>query len=187
MKRGWVSSTERVHSAEKTRASKYALVALLAAACAVPQPVPAPAPSPVPAPLIIAELPPVPVQTLLTDSASNRLRDNGGRITLTSTNANLRDLLPLLASAAGVNLVMGPEVTGRVSVHFQNVRAIDALNAVIEQSGLVVGNPAAEQPWARPVFYDLPVNVNFASAETIRARFNVTQKLADWLVMGRTF
>jgi hypothetical protein len=187
MKGGVRKSTGRTTSTAAVKGGKYALAALLAAACAVPQPSPAPAPSPVPPPIILADLPPVPVQTLVTDSASNRLRDNGGRITLTSTNASLRDLLPLLASAAGVNLVMGPEVTGRVSVRFQNVRAIDALNAVIEQAGLVVGNPAAELPWARPVFYDLPVNVNLASAATIRARFNVTQKLADWLVTGRTF
>jgi hypothetical protein len=187
MKGALVDSTERPTRTVTARGSKCALAALLAAACAVPQPSPAPGPSPVPPPVIVADLPPIPVQTLATDSSSNRVRDNGGRITLTSTNANLRDLLPLLASAAGVNLVMGPEVTGRVSVRFQNVRAIDALNAVIQQAGLVVGNPAAELPWARPVFYDLPVNVNLASAATIRARFNVTQKLADWLVMGRTF
>lgn len=183
MKAGRISGRSRV------RGSGYAFVAFVAAACAAPRPStpPAPAPAPVPAPIIVADLPPAPVQTLITDSSSNRSRDNGARITLTSTNANLRDLLPLLASAAGVNLVMGPEVTGRVSVRFQNVRAIDALNAVIEQAGLVVGNPAAELPWPRPVFYDLPVNVNLASAPTIRARFNVTQRLADWLVQGRTF
>ena len=166
------------------------LSGLLFAACAAPRqqaPVPVPAPPPVAAPMIAADLPPAPVQTLVEDSTGVRLRDNGGRITLTSTNASLRDLLPLLASAAGVNLVMGPEVTGRVSVRFQNVRAIDALNAVIEQAGLVVGDPAAELPWPRPVFYDLPVNVNLASAATIRARFDVTQRLADWLVKGRTF
>lgn len=173
----------------KANRGNYALAAILAAACAVPPPPPAPAPAPVPvsAPIVIADLPPAPVQTLVADSSSTRLRDNGGRVTLTSTNANLRELLPLLASAAGVNLVMGPEVTGRVSVRFQNVRAIDALNAVIEQAGLVVGNPAAELPWPAPVYYDLPVNVNLASSATIRARFNVTQKLADWLVQGRSF
>ncbi len=183
MKGGSMSSTK------SGTGTKYALAALLAAACATPrrEPTPAPAPAPAPATLIVADLPPAPVQTLVTDPSSSRLRDNGGRITLTSTNANLRDLLPLLASAAGVNLVMGPEVTGRVSVRFQNVRAIDALNAVIEQAGLVVGSPDAELPWARPVFYDLPVNVNLASAATIRSRFSITQKLADWIVQGRTF
>lgn len=164
-----------------------AAAGLVALACATPRHEAPPAPTPVPAPIIIADLPPVPVQTLVGDTSVVRRRDNGGRITLTSTNASLRDLLPLLASAAGVNLVMGPEVTGRVSVRFQNVRAIDALNAVIDQAGLVVGNPAAELPWARPIFYDLPVNVNLASAATLRARFNVTQRLADWLVTARNF
>src|SRR6478672_3451736 len=112
-----------------------AFVVCFAAACSpVPQTPPAPAPVPIPAPIIVADLPTVPVQTLVNDSVAAARRDKGGRITLTSTNAELRDLLPLLASAAGVNLVMGPEVTGRVSVRFQNVRAIDALNAVIEQA-----------------------------------------------------
>lgn len=160
----------------------------LAAACApVPQRPVAPAPAPIPAPIIVADLPAVPVQSLVNDSAATTKRGKGGRITLTSTNADLRDLLPLLASAANVNLVMGPEVRGRVSVHFQNVYAIDALNAVIEQAGLVVGNPAVESPWPRPVYYDLPVNVNMASAATMRARFDITQRLADWIVKGRTF
>lgn len=163
-----------------------ALVACFAAACAQPIVRP-PAPAPIPAPIVIADLPPIPVQSLVGDSSRAPTADKGGRITLTSTNADLRDLLPLLASAAQVNLVMGPEVRGRVSVRFQNVRAIDALNAVIEQAGLVVGNPAVEAPWARPVFYDLPVNVNMASAATLRARFDITQKLADWIVKGRTF
>lgn len=165
---------------------RSALVACLGAGCAQPVRQTPPAPLPVPAPLVVADLPPIPVQ-LISDSSRPPGADRGGRITLTSTNADLRELLPLLASAARVNLVMGPEVKGRVSVQFQNVQAIDALNAVIEQAGLVVGNPAAESPWPRPVFYDLPVNVNLASAATIRARFDVTQKLADWIVKGRSF
>lgn len=164
------------------------LVACLAAAChPVPLMTVAPAPVPIPAPIMVADLPTIPVQSLVGDSVAAPKRGKGGRITLTSTNADLRDLLPLLASAAGVNLVMGPEVRGKVSVRFQNVYAIDALNAVIEQAGLVVGNPALEAPWPRPVYYDLPVNVNMASAATLRARFDITQRLADWIVKGRTF
>ncbi len=173
---------------EKLSCTAGVIVATLAAACApLPQRPPAAAPVPIPAPLIVTDLPSMPVQTIVSDPALTPSRDKGGRITLTSTNADLRDLLPLLASAAGVNLVMGPEVRGTVSVRFQNVRAIDALNAVIEQSGLVVGNPAVESPWLRPVYYDLPVNINMASAATMRARFDITQKLADWIVKGRTF
>lgn len=145
-------------------------------------------PAPAPAPLEIGELPPVPVLTIAGDSSRIRVRsESNQRITLNSANADLRDLLPLLANAAGVDLIMGPEVKGRVSVRLQNVRAIDALNAVIEQAGLIVGDAVVEAPWGKPVFYDLPVNVNFASAPTIRARFDLTQRLAEWIVKGRTF
>lgn len=151
--------------------------------CAQPRPQP---PAPAPSPVVIAELPPIPVEAIATDSSTPQ-RPKGERITLNSTNADLRDLLPLLASAAGVNLVLGPEVRGRVSVRFQNVAAIDALNAVIKQAGLVVGEPGPEAPWSKPVFYDLPVNINTASAGTLHARFGITQRLADWIVAGRTF
>jgi hypothetical protein len=163
------------------------LLAASFSACA-PMRSPQPAPAPAPAPLVIADLPPIPVQTLVGDTPVRPVTpDRSQRITLNSSNADLRDLLPLLANAAGVNLVMGPEVRGRVSVRFQNVKAIDALNAVIDQAGLIVGDAALEAPWGKPVFYDLPVNVNLASAPTIRARFDVTQRLADWVVKGRTF
>ena len=169
-----------------TQRGRVTLVVLVAMACAQPRPRPAPAPTP--QPVILPELPAVPVQTIIADSSASGAADSrGARITLTSANADLRDLLPLLASAAGVNLVMGPEVQGRVSVKFQNVRAIDALNAVIEQAGLVVGNAGPDLPWMKPVFYDLPVNVNFASASTIRARFELTQALSDWIVKARQF
>jgi hypothetical protein len=159
------------------------LLGIVALGCAQPRQQP---PTPVPAPVVIAELPPVPVETISGDTTAPPVRA-GQRITLTSTNADLRDLLPLLASAAGVNLVLGPEVRGRVSVRFQNVLAIDALNAVIQQAGLLVGEPGPEAPWSRPVFYDLPVNINRASAATIHARFEITQRLADWIVASRTF
>jgi hypothetical protein len=144
-------------------------------------------PAPPPTPVIVPELPAVPVETIVGDSVAKPVEAPGTRITLTSSNANLRELLPLLASAAGVDLVMGPEVRGRVSVRFQNVRAIDALRAVIEQAELVVGTAGPDLPWGTPVFYDLPVNINFASARTIRARFDLTQALSDWIVKARTF
>ena len=79
--------------------NRYGASILLGAAvvgCAQPRQQP---PAPVPAPVVIAELPPIPVEMIAADSlpASAPI---GGRITLTSINADLRDLLPLLASAA---------------------------------------------------------------------------------------
>lgn len=156
-------------------------------ACARPV---APPPAPPPAPRIIPELPPLPIQTVVSlsdTSEAARLPGGEGRITLTSSNADLRDLLPLLASAAGVNLVMGPEVRGRVSVRFQNARAVDALYAVIQQAGLIIGPPGPELPWSKSVFYDLPVNINNASAATIQARFGISAALADWTVRSAKF
>jgi hypothetical protein len=59
--------------------------------------------------------------------------------------------------------------------------------AVIEQAGLTVGSPGPQLPWEKPVFYDLPVNINDASAATLKTRFNLTQPLADFIVRARTF
>jgi hypothetical protein len=171
---------------DQWRCSRYlarSVLGLVALGCAQPPQLP---PTPAPVPVVIAELPPIPVEVIATDSLSAPV-PIGGRITLTSINADLRDLLPLLASAAGVSLVMGPEVRGRVSVRFQNVPAIDALNAVIQQAGLVVGEPGPGAPWSKPAFYDLPVNINHASAATIRARFELTSQLANWIVASRIF
>jgi len=160
------------------------VAAIVAADCALPRPAPVPAPPPV----IVAEMPALPVQAVVSDSSSSAASQiRGGRVTLSAANADLRDVLTLLANAADVNLVVGPDVRGRISVRFQNVPAIDALYAVIEQAGLSIGGAAPEAPWMKPVFYDLPVNVNFASAAAIRQRFEVTQPLAIWIVKARTF
>jgi len=159
-------------------------VALACAGCMV-QPAPAPAPRRAPPPVPMRELPPLPIESTV-DAAVVPVRSQSGRITITSTNTDIRELLPLLASAAGVNLVMGPDVRGKVSVRFQDVPAIDALEAVIEQAGLTVGGTAPRAPWAKPVFYDLPVNVNYASETTLRSRFDITPELAHWVVKART-
>lgn len=109
------------------------------------------------------------------------------RITLTATNADVRELLPVLAAAAGISLVMTPTVKGRVNVYLRDVSALEALRAVINEAGLVVGEDEIPQPFSEAVFFQLPVNVNTASAATIRARFGVTDSTANWIVRGRTW
>lgn len=143
-------------------------------------------PRPVAAAQVITPLPDLPVVQLIEPPRSVfTQRRASQRITLTATNAQVRDLLPVLAEAAGVPLVMGPFVRGRVSVVFRDVPAIDALRAVIEQAGLVVGTSALVEPFPPVVFYQPPVNVNTADAATIKLRFDVTKEMADWLVVGR--
>ncbi len=167
------------------RNSRSTAIALLAGCAACMQPAARAPQAPKPVPSSERELPALPIEAVSVKSRPAG-SDSSSRITLNSSNADLRQLLPLLANAAGVNLVMGPDVSGRVTVHFQNVAAIDALRAVIEQAGLTVGDPALTAPWEKPVFYDLPVNVNQASAATIRARFDVSKEMADWVVTART-
>ncbi len=109
------------------------------------------------------------------------------RITMTATNADVRDLLPALASAAGVSLIMTPDVQGRVSVNLRDVSALEALRAVIDEAGLTVGTSEIPVPYPSVVFYNLPVNVNSASAATIKARYGVSDTVANWIVKGRVW
>ena len=109
------------------------------------------------------------------------------RISLTATNADVRELIPVLAQAAGISLVMTPEVRGRVNVYLRDVTALDALRAVIKEAGLTVGEDEIPQPFAPAVFYLLPVNINTASAPVIKARFAVSDSMANWIVRARTW
>ena len=147
-----------------------------------------PAPAAVPAPLeplpveYVVELPTV--RDLTRDAPIGRTPDR--LVTLTATNVSVRELLPLLAEAAGVNLVLAPEVDGRVSVRFQDVPAGEALDAVMQNAGLSTPAPPLTVPWIPAVvFFELPVNVNGADVLTLQRRFGITQRAAEWIVSSR--
>lgn len=107
-------------------------------------------------------------------------------ITLTATNVSVRELLPLLAEAADIDLVLAPEVEGRVSVQFRNVPAAEALDAVLSQAGLGSPPPPLTVPWIPAVvFYELPVNVNTADAFTLQRRFGISAAAAEMIVASR--
>lgn len=108
----------------------------------------------------------------------------GERVTLTAVGTDLRSLLAALAEAAGVNLVVGPAVGGRVTVHFENVPAAEALEQVVVESGYMIARPL-ESPFPATGYYVVPVNVNEADAATIQARFGVSAELAQFLVRAR--
>lgn len=137
-----------------------------------------------------APLPPLGVDLVAVPSALRSSIDPVGgkssRITLSASNADVRELLPALASASGVSMVMAPDVRGRVTVHFVDADAREVLRAVIEQAGLTLGPVQLIAPYPKPVFYDLPVNANAASAATIQARFGVSAELADLVVAARS-
>lgn len=143
-------------------------------------------PSTPPAP---SALPPLSVEVLALPTnartAPNAVQGAASRITLSASNVDVRELLPAIASAAGVSMVMAPDVRGRVTVHFVNADARDVLRAVIEQVGLTVGPVELIAPFPRPVFHDLPVNINEASAAAIRLRFGISASLAELIVDSR--
>lgn len=153
-------------------------LAVAASACAPRlRPLPPRAPEP---------LPPLPVEQL----GTGRVYVAPGtglqtRVTLTAVNQDVRILLPALAAAAGVSLVFGPDVRGRVSVHLVDVPAHEALQAVIDAAGLSIDNPAAMRPFGPNVFRFPLLNINTATVEEIKARFNVSTRIAETIVAAR--
>ncbi|MEZ6184419.1 MAG: hypothetical protein R3F62_05325 [Planctomycetota bacterium] len=57
------------------------------------------------------------------------------KVTLTFTDANIRTVLQLIAQYAGKNIIIAPEVTGKITVDLHEVHWLDALEAIVETSG----------------------------------------------------
>lgn len=153
-------------------------LAILSSACS---------PARKPLPSVIAELPPLPVERVSITTIPPVPGDQSGsgpRVTLSASRADVRLLIPALAQIAGVSVVMDTTVRGAVAVRFDNVLAIDALYSVIETAGLAI-EAGIEKPWPESVFYQVPVNVNTATAGVISARFGTSPKLAEFIVRSR--
>ena len=109
----------------------------------------------------------------------------GSLVTVTAVDADVRDLVPALAAAAGLNVVLGPDVRGRVSVSYQDVPAAEALRATLEAAGLALLAPL-RSPSSRTVFYNVPVNIDTADVALMQAAFGVSRAMAKFLVQVRT-
>jgi hypothetical protein len=107
------------------------------------------------------------------------------RITLTTANQDVRMLLLWLAEQAGASMVISPDVNARITVSFRDVSVVEAMRAVMAEAGLSVLVGPMEAPWPPVVFYQLPVNINTASAEAIAARFGVSLEMARFIVESR--
>lgn len=143
-------------------------------------------------------LPPIPVYEITPNADSSRLviapapaldplaaPEAQRRVTLTARDAEARTLLLWLAEESGVNLVVSPDVRARVTVNFVNLPAAEAMRAIMSQAGLSVLAPGAGTLWPPVVFFQPPVNINDASAETIAARLGVSAEMARWIVETR--
>lgn len=107
------------------------------------------------------------------------------RITVTAANQDVRTLLLWLAEQANTSLVISPDVNARVTVSFRDVPVVDAMRAIMLEAGLSVLVGPMRAPWPPVVFYQLPVNVDTASAEAIAARFGVSLEMARFMVESR--
>ena len=155
-----------------------AVIGVLAVACG---------PTIKPLPRVAGELPPLPVEEVsivTTPPPAGASALEQPRVTLNATRADVRVLIPALAQIAGVSVVMDSTVRGTVAVRFENVPAIEALHSVIDAAGMTI-ETGIDKPWPESVFYQPPVNVNTAPAGVISARFNVSGKLAEWIVRSR--
>lgn len=109
----------------------------------------------------------------------------GKRVTLNAVDADVRPLLVAIAREAGISLVVSDDVRRRVSVSLNNAEPEEALRAIIAQAGLSVVEPRSSG-LPPVVYYQLPVNVNQASADVIATRFGISAELARWIVESRS-
>jgi hypothetical protein len=106
-------------------------------------------------------------------------------VSVHAMNADARSLLIAVAREAGLNLVVEGDVRARVSVTLTDVPAADAIRAIIGSAGLAISGPSMSGAVTSIVFYQLPVNIDRASAATIAARFGTSAELANFVVESR--
>jgi hypothetical protein len=134
-------------------------------------------------------LPGLPMQSQILERPSRSIPftavSSAKLITVNAVDADARNLLISIAQEAGINMVVSPDVRSRITVRFLNIPAMEAVEAIILQAGLQVAAPAISGAAPAVVFYQLPINVNDASRETIEARYGVSSEMAKWVVESR--
>jgi hypothetical protein len=130
-------------------------------------------------------LPTLPAESLVEErQAPPRVENLNQRISVRAIDADARALLIGIANQAGINMVVSSDVNRRVSLTLHDVPAMQAIQEIAIAASLTIATPESR---ALPavVYYQLPVNVNSASAETIAKRFGVSEELARFIVESR--
>src|SRR5437867_1586291 len=88
--------------------------------------------------------------------------------------ADIQNVLRTLAAKAGVNLILGDEVVGKVTVHLENVTYEDAMKLIVETKGFayvkannVVKVKSKELLEAEPAELKL-ITLNYAKADDVK-------------------
>ncbi len=137
-----------------------------------------------PAPSPGVALPPLGTEVVAEPSSETPPRSRSKPVTLRAVDADMRALLVALGEVAGVNLVISPQVSGRVSLALEEVSAEEALAALLDASGLSAPG-VLSPPWGPAVFFQPPVLLDTLGAEAISQRFAVSPRLARWIVEQR--
>ena len=144
-------------------------------------------PAPHPGEVAIAsQLPPLSSQTIVdrVPQAESAV-PAGKRITLNAVDADARSLILTIAKEADLNIVVSSDVKSRVTIAIKDVPAMEAIESVIEAAGLQLSTTTKSAMLPAVVFYQIPLDVNKASADAIVARFGVSREMADFIVASR--
>jgi hypothetical protein len=99
-----------------------------------------------------------------------------------------RQILAFLAEKGKLSLVYSPDVNQKVRLQLVDVPVSEALRSVLSLAGLTLEGTtsiAHVAPSASVVFYQLPVNIDSLSVESIMKRFGVGRGIAELLVQAR--
>ena len=140
------------------------------------------------APRVTDSLPRISAESLVEErSSADAPRDAAASdklISVSAIDADVRPLLVGIAREAGLDLIVANDVNRRVTVNLRDVTAAQAIATISSAAGLTLAVPQQRQ-LPSIVYYQLPVNVNAASAETIAARFGVSAEMARFIVESR--
>lgn len=100
---------------------------------------------------------------------------------------DVRDILGFLGQTAGVNFLFSPQANKKIRITLTDVPLSQAIEAVLSVAGLTLEGTTSTKPPAMPgvVFYQIPVNIDSLSAESIMKAFGVGREVAELLVQAR--
>ena len=101
---------------------------------------------------------------------------------------DVRDILGFLGHAAGIRFVFSPDINRKVRMTLTDVPISTAIDAVLAEANLTLEGTTSLNPPPTPavVFYQVAVNVDSLSVESIMKRFGVGRAVAEALVRART-
>jgi hypothetical protein len=166
--------------------SLVVVVSAMLAACFPPPPVMVVNPPPLPQEQLAAppSLPPGTTAAVSKDTTVEYTVtvDTHGR------EADVRDILGFLGHAAGVRFVFSPDINRKVRMTLTDVPISTAIEAVLAEANLTLEGTTSLKPPPTPavVFYQVPVNVDSLSVESIMKRFGVGRAVAEALAQSRS-